>query len=176
MLQIAASAFEGLFIQALQVQGPIVDKLRATGFDPARMETTYTVDVWRKALQVASLEYYPTLSPQDAEFQLGVRMVDGYFQTIIGKLIQAGMPFFSPDSLCKKLPRFFSSGVVGPQKMPVVTKVAEKHYTIQLYGDQGVPWFTAGSVDASLRKTKVVPTVRVAEVKADNFTLDITWV
>lgn len=176
MLQIAASAFEGLFIQALEVQGPIVERLRASGFDPVRMETTYTVDVWRKALQIASLEYYPTLSPSDAEFQLGVRMVDGYFKTIIGKLIQAGMPFFSPDSLCKKLPRFLASGVEGPQRMPEVTRLGEKHYSIQLWGDQGVPWFTAGSVDASLRKTKVVPSVRVAEVKADNFTIDITWV
>jgi uncharacterized protein (TIGR02265 family) len=139
------------------------------------MEPTYSVEVWRQALQVASREYYPQLSPTDAEFQLGVRMVDGYFNTLVGKVLHAAMPFLSADTLCLRLPRMFSSGVVGPQKMPVVTKLGERHYAVQLFGDQGVPWFTAGSVDAALRQTKVTPTVRVAEVKADNFTIDITW-
>jgi len=175
MVRIAAGTFEGLFVKELEVQGPIVAKLKEIGFDPARMEISYPVETWRKSLQLASMEYYPKLSPADGEFQLGARMVQGYFRTIVGKVIQAAMGFLSPDMLCVRLPRFFSSGVVGDVKTPVTSKVGDRHYTVTLYGDQGVPWFTAGAVDAALRMTKVSPSVRVAEVKPDNFTIDITW-
>ncbi len=175
MVQIAASSFEGLFIQALKVEGQVVEKLKQVGFDAKRMEPAYGVDVWRKALQVASLEYYPKLSPSAAEFQLGSRMVEGYFGTIVGKMIQAAIPYLSADTLCLRLPRFFASGIVGEVKKPEVVKVADKHYTVKLFGDQGVPWFTAGAIDSVLRQTKVKPTCTVADVKADNFTIDITW-
>ncbi len=175
MVQIAASTFEGLFIQALKVEGPFVDKLRAVGFDPLRMETVYSVEVWRKTLQLASLEFHPKLSPSAAEFQLGVRMVEGYFGTLVGKVIHAAMPFLSADTLCMRLPRFFSSGIVGALKPPEVKKLGDRHYAVTLFGDQGVPWFTAGAVDAVLRQVKVKPTVQVAEVKAEHFTIDITW-
>jgi hypothetical protein len=44
-----------------------------------------------------------------------------------------------------------------------------------MFGEQGVPWFTAGAVDATLKLTKVKPNVQVDEVKADAFTINITW-
>lgn len=175
MVRIAGSTFEGLFVQSLKVDGAVAAKLREIGFDPARMETSYTVDVWRKALTVASLEYYPAMSPQQAEFELGSRMVKGYLDTIVGKVIQAALPFLSADSLCTRLPRFFSSGIEGQVKKPEVAKVGDRHYTCTLYGEQGVPWFTAGAVDATLRLTKVKPKVTVASVKPEAFTVDITW-
>lgn len=175
MVQIAAGSFEGLFIRALKVSGPIVDRLKAAGFEPDKMQPAYPVEVWRRALQIACLEYYPTLQPAQAEFELGKRMVDGYFETLVGKVLQATMPFLSTETLCKRLPRMFASGVVGEVKQPVAARVGERHYTVQLWGDQGVPWFTAGAVDSVLRKTKAEPTVTVADVKKDSFIIDIKW-
>lgn len=175
MVQIAASTFEGMFVRALKVSGPIVERLKQVGFDPNRMEPAYPVSVWRQSLGVAAIEYYPTLSPADAEFQLGARMVRGYLDTIVGKVIQAALPFLSPDALCMRLPRFFSSGIVGDVKPPEVVKVGPAHYQVTLFGEQGVPWFTAGAVDAVLRINKVSPRVKVLEVKPTNFTVDITW-
>ena len=93
----------------------------------------------------------------------------------LGRVIQAALPFLSADALCARLPRFFSSGIVGTVKAPVSTKVAERHFSVTLYGDQGVPWFTAGAVDAVLRSKGVAPTVTVASVKPTEFTVDITW-
>ncbi len=175
MVQIAASTFEGMFIRALKVNGPIVGRLKAVGFNPERMEPAYAVEVWRQSLNVAAMEYYPTLSPADAEFQLGARMVRGYLGTIVGKVIEAALPFLSADALCMRLPRFFSSGIVGDVRPPEVTKVGPGHYQVTLFGDQGVPWFTAGAVDAVLRINKISPKVRVLEVKPTSFTVDIAW-
>ncbi|MFZ5439882.1 MAG: DUF2378 family protein [Myxococcota bacterium] len=174
-VRIAASSFEGLFVRALKVEGPLVGKLRAVGFDPTRLEPSYPVEVWREALRLAGLEYFPTRAPNEAEFELGRRMVDGYFDTLVGKVIQAAMPFLKADTLCVRLPRFFSSGVVGDLKMPETKKLGDRHYETTLYGDQGVPWFTAGAVDAALRYTRVTPHVQVSSVKPDHFTIDITW-
>jgi uncharacterized protein (TIGR02265 family) len=175
MVRIASSTFEGMFLRALKVEGSVMGKLKEIGFDAARMEPSYTVEVWRKALQVASREYYPALSPAAAEFELGSRMVNGYLETLVGKVIHAAMPFLSADTLCARLPRFFTSGIVGDVKTPVVEKLGDKHYQVTLWGDGGVPWFTAGAVDATLKLTRVKPSVKVWDVKPDSFTVDITW-
>jgi uncharacterized protein (TIGR02265 family) len=176
MVKIAASTFEGLFIQALKVQGPTVDKLRAVGFDIKRMESSYSVDVWRKSLEVARLEYFPQLSQTDGDFQLGATMVDGFLKTIIGTLIRAAIPFLSADAFCVRLPRFFSSGIEGDFRKPALVKLGDKRYAVTLFGEQGVPWFTAGAIDAALRLTKVTPNIVVSEVKAESFTVNITWI
>lgn len=175
MVRIAAGTFEGLFIRALKVDESMAGRLKELGFDLKRMEPSYSVEVWRKALQLAGREYYAQLSPSAAEFELGKRMVTGYFETLVGKVMQAAMPFLSADTLCLRLPRFFASGIVGDVKMPIVKKLGDKHYAVTLFGDQGVPWFTAGAMDTTLRLTKVTPTVQVSEVKADSFTVEVTW-
>lgn len=174
-VRIPSATFEGMFIRALKVSGPVVEKLKAVGFDPTRMEPTYEVKVWRVALDVAAREYYPGKSATEAEFELGRRMVEGYLDTIVGKVIQAGMPYLSPDTLCLRLPRFFSSGIDGTVKPPESKKLGERHYQATLYGEQGVPWFTAGAIDTALRQLKVQPAVTVASVKPDHFVIDITW-
>lgn len=175
MVQIAAGTFEGMFIRALKVDEVVAGKLREAGFDIKRMEPSYAVEVWRKTLQIAAREYYGNLSPSAAEFELGKRMVSGYFETLVGKVMQAAMPFLSADTLCLRLPRFFSSGIVGDVKMPEVKKVGDKRYAVTLFGEQGVPWFTAGAIDTTLRLTKVKPTVQVSEVKPESFTVEVTW-
>lgn len=176
MPQIAGNTVEGLFIHALKVSGPIVAKLKQIGFDAERLEPAYEIDVWRKALRIAGDEYYPGLTPQDAEFQLGVRLVDGYFTTIVGKMIQAAMPFLKAETLCLRLPRYFNTGVVGETQPPIITKLGDRHFQTTLFGATGVPYLAAGSVDAVLRKTKVKPLVKVDSINAGSFTLDITWV
>jgi len=175
MVRIASSTFEGMFIRALKVEGTVAAKMKEAGFDAVRMEPSYTVDVWRKCLQIAAAHYYPAQSPSAAEFSLGSKMVEGYLETIVGKMIKAAMPFLSADSLCMRLPRFFSSGIVGAVKQPEVSKLGERHYKVTLFGDQGVPWFTAGAIDTTLRLTKVKPTVTAVDVKAESFSCDITW-
>lgn len=175
MVEIAVATFEGLFVRALKVEGPIVQKLREAGFDPERMEPSYPVSVWRRSLQVAAAEYFPQLSSTDAEFELGRRMVNGYLETLVGRVIQAALPFLSADALCTRLPRFFVSGIIGEVKTPVSKKVAERHFSVTLFGDGGVPWFTAGAIDAVLRSKGVKPTVVVASVKPTDFTVDVTW-
>lgn len=174
-VRITASTFEGMFQRGLEVDDAMAAKLRAIGFDIKRMEPSYPVSVWAEALRLAAREYFPQHSPADAEFELGKRMVDGYFATLVGKVLGAAMPFLSPDTLCTRLPRFFSTGVEGETKPAQIRKLGERHYEATLYGDQGVPWFTAGSVDSALRLTRVKPTVKVAEVKPDHFVIDITW-
>jgi uncharacterized protein (TIGR02265 family) len=174
MVQIAGSTFEGLFLKTLKVQGPIVQQLRRLGFDPEKMEAAYSVEVWRKSLQLAAKEYYPTLSSTDAEFQLGSRMVGGFLETIAGKVIAAALPFLSADGLCKRLPRFFSSGTIG-MPPPTLTHLGERHYQVTMYGDQGVPWFTAGAVDAVMRINQVTPNIKVETVTSTSFTVGIRW-
>lgn len=172
---VANSAFEGLFVRALQVSGPAVNELKAAGFDPAKMEIAYPVEVWRRCLDVAAKAYYPLLSAEKADFELGYRLVDGYLETLIGRVIGATFPLLGPDALCTRLPRFMLSGVKGQGRFPEVAKVEDGHYRFTMFGSRPVPWFTAGSVTRVLAKTGVTPRVSVAATTPDSFTLEIRW-
>ncbi len=174
--RVAGSAFEGLVIRSLDVDEVVGGKLRAVAFDIQRMETSYSVEVWRRAIHVAAAEFYRALSTSAAEFSLGSRMVNGYFQTLIGKVLQAGMPFLSADTLCMRLPRLLSTGVLDQVKVPAVSKHADKTYVLTMYGAGGVPHFTAAAIDATLRLVKVTSTGQVDNVNADSFSVGITWV
>jgi uncharacterized protein (TIGR02265 family) len=173
-MEIAGSIFEGLFIRALKVRGPICQRLAAVGFDCQKMEPTYPVDVWRKSVQVAATEYYPTLPLNEAQFQLGSRMLQGYLETLVGKVIAAAMPFLSADTLCKRLPRLIAGGNKG-MTPPTVTYLEPGHYQLTLFGEQSIPWFTAGTIDASLRANRVTPQVVVKSSTLEQTMIDIRW-
>jgi len=175
MARIAVNTFEALFLKALQVEGPVVAELKAVGFDVARLEPSYDVTVWRAALDVAGRHAYPDLSRDQADYQLGARLVDGYFDTLVGKVMLAAFPLLSAEALCKRLPRYFASGIDNVEKLPELEALGPGHFRVTLFGDGGVPWFTCGAIDAVLARKQVQPRSTVADVQPRQFTIDIAY-
>lgn len=175
MARIAVNTFEALFLKALKVEGPVADELKAIGFDVARLEPSYDVSVWRSALDVAGKHFFPDLTRDQADYKLGGRLVDGYFDTLVGTVMLAAFPLLSPDALCKRLPRYFASGIDNVEKLPELEAKGPGHYRVTLFGDGGVPWFTCGAIDGVLARKQVQPRSTVADVKARQFTIDITY-
>lgn len=109
------SMFEGLFTRALAVKGPLKEALRAKGFDHDRPHTRYPIKVWVDCVDAACLDLYPDLPRAEAWTTLGHRFIEGYFETLIGKLISASLPFLSPKTFVARVPRFVTTGLEGSQ-------------------------------------------------------------
>ncbi len=107
------SMFEGLFVRALTPNAAFKEKLLAQGFDLARQRTRYPIEVWVTCVDLAALEYYPGLAREPAWVQLGRRFIEGYFQTLVGRMIGASLPFLSPKSFIGRVPRFMTTGMEG---------------------------------------------------------------
>ncbi len=107
------SMFDGMFSVALKPEGAFRDELKAAGFDVDKALPEYPYEVWRQCLMVAARHVFPH-EPQDRAFELlGERFIDGYLDTMIGKLIAAALPFLSAKALVQRSPRFCGTGVGG---------------------------------------------------------------
>jgi uncharacterized protein (TIGR02265 family) len=110
------SLFEGLFVRALQPSGSFKDRLREKGFDLSRMQPKYPIQVWLDCVDVANSEVHPELSRPDAWVAIGDRFVEGYFQTLVGRMIATTLPFLSAKTFVGRSPRFISTGLEGVQQ------------------------------------------------------------
>lgn len=107
------SMFDGMFAVALRPEGAFREELKAAGFDLDKPLPEYPYAVWRACLVLAARHVFPH-EPQDRAFWLlGERFIEGYLDTMIGKLIAAALPFLSPKTLVQRSPRFCSTGVSG---------------------------------------------------------------
>lgn len=107
------SMFEGLFVRALHVDGPLKERLRASGFDIDRPLPRYPVAVWEACVDAAAEALYPAVARGEAWQRLGRRFIEGYFETLVGKLIAAALPFLSAKGFVNRAPRFITTGLEG---------------------------------------------------------------
>lgn len=107
------SMFDGLFAVALQPTGTFRDDLKVAGFDADRPRPEYPLKIWHDCVDVAARHLYPGEQRERAWELLGERFIEGYLQTLVGKIIAVALPFLSPQSFVQRSPRFMSTGLVG---------------------------------------------------------------
>lgn len=107
------SMFEGLFVRGLHVDAALQEKLRAKGFDLLKPQARYPVTVFEDCVDAAAQALYPQLSRREAWQAIGRRFIEGYFETLVGKLISVSMPFLSPKTFINRVPRFITTGLEG---------------------------------------------------------------
>lgn len=107
------SMFDGLFSVALKPTGAFRDELKARGFDADQPKTEYPIVVWHDCLDVAAKYLYPNEARERAWWLLGERFIEGYLETLVGKIIAVALPFLSAKTFVQRSPRFMSTGMVG---------------------------------------------------------------
>lgn len=107
------SMFDGLFAVALKPTGAFRDDLKAAGFDSDRPKPEYPLKVWHDCVDVAARHLYPDQPRERAWELVGERFIEGYLQTLVGKIIAVALPFLSTQSFVQRAPRFMSTGLVG---------------------------------------------------------------
>jgi uncharacterized protein (TIGR02265 family) len=170
---IEASTFEGMFQRALQPSEALAAELRAVGFDLKRIEPRYTTQVWHNSLDVARRHLLPGMSQQDGYRELGRLFIEGFFQTIIGKLISAPLPLMGPGPAIKRLPKLWNTGRKDIEVHPV--EEGERRWRVLFRNPYALPDFAAGMVEGAGKYTGEALKVTVDVRTETGFELLITW-
>ncbi len=172
-LTIAQSVFEGLFRRALKPTGAFLEDLKRIGYDPDREQTTYPLRTWDLALGVAARHAHPTLTPDAARRRLGEQFLDGFFETITGKVISIPLGFLDVEAVLKRLPRLWESGAPGTKVS--ATKEGPGRWRLEVRHPSPQPEFDVGMISTGLRRTRTAVDVQLTERLPDGYVATIRW-
>jgi uncharacterized protein (TIGR02265 family) len=169
-----AILFEGLFVHGLPRDEAFEAELRETGFDRDDLLPQYPLSVFRQCLDIACRHFYPGLTVEEGRRRLGQQFVQGFGQTVLGRVVTVTVPLLGPVRFLKKFPehlRFDSSPILVNS-----VQVGERQFRLEFRTGVGLsPYFLRGILEASLRMTRVSPSIRVVQQSPISFDLHITW-
>lgn len=163
--------FESLFVHALKPTGEFAEALKDIGLDLAKPTPRYPSKVFDDSLNVASRFVYPSLPIDKAHYELGVKVGESFFDTLIGQVMGVAMPLIGPDRVLASMPKRVKVGGSGGC---TVEKLAERTWRVVLLGP-GSAQFAAGAFAASLVKCKVTPVVAIEKALPDRNVFKVTW-
>jgi|JI10StandDraft_1071094.scaffolds.fasta_scaffold42712_3 uncharacterized protein (TIGR02265 family) len=173
MADVDNALFEGLFVRALAVSGPLADELAALGYDLKRPQPRYPASVLVACLGAAHRGLAPELEEGEALRQFGTRFVEGFRQTILGRVATTALPILGPARFLQKLPGRFRS----IRHDASVTVEATGAHSARLVFNDPVPLgaFFAGVVESALRLSGAAsPKVEVTS-SATGYSFVATW-
>jgi uncharacterized protein (TIGR02265 family) len=167
------SVFEGLFVHALHPCDAFAEELRRAGYDLRHREPAYPGRVFAACLQVACRQVHPTLPEPFAMRLLGERFLEGFLQTLTGRLVAPALTGLGPAGVLKRLPRFISLGTSATRV--AVHQEGAQSWRVELWGRHPLPDFQAGLITHVLERTGVCPGVAVVTRSEDGFVLRVRW-
>ncbi len=168
------AVFEGMFHRALHPTGAFAEALRGAGYDLERPLPRYPTHVWHACLEVARRHAFGELPEAEGYRRMGHRFIEGWFETIIGRLIAVGLPLLGPERSLQRMPRSWSAA--QPDLKMDLRKVAERHWLVTLREHGVLPDFCAGILEASARRAGVPKlSVTVSERGPEHCVLDVRW-
>jgi uncharacterized protein (TIGR02265 family) len=155
-ITIAVSAIEGLFVKSLKPTGAFREALKQKGLDLDSLQHEYPLEVWTDCVDLSAHELYPTLPLPLAWERLGRHFIEGYFQTLSGRMISTMLPFLSGRAFVNQVPRFMSTGKRG---MPASVEWSDtKHAIVTMRGSHPrVAALMAGVLAVSFERMHLSP-------------------
>lgn len=141
--------FEGLFVRALDVSGPLAEELKAAGFDRQRPRPKYSSEVFRECLEVARRHRYPELSREDALHAMGRAFFGGFRQTILGSVMTAALSVLGPRTLLTKIPGRLQR--LRTDVRAELQKRSDKEFVLSVQDPVEVGDFFAGAMEEGLK-------------------------
>lgn len=163
--------FEGLFTRALDPDPGFADELRSAGFDLSHPEPRYPTRIWHACLEIARRRTFPALSRDEGFRRLGHLYIEGFFETILGKVIAVAMPILGVQRTIPRIPRMWKSA--QPTMQIDLQKSGEKEWTLSLREPGMLPDFCAGLIEAAATPTREKVAVEVKERSDDHCILVI---
>jgi uncharacterized protein (TIGR02265 family) len=169
-----AILFEGLFVHGLPRNEPFEAEMRGAGFDRDDLLPQYPLRLFRQGLDIAGKHFYPGLTVEEGRRRLGQLFVQGFGQTVLGRVVSVSVPLLGPVRFLKKFPehlRFDSSPIVVN-----AVQVSERQFRMEFRTGVGLsPYFLRGVLEEGLKMARVTPAIRVAQTSPISFDLHITW-
>ncbi|HVE82940.1 MAG TPA: DUF2378 family protein [Myxococcales bacterium] len=173
---IDAALFEGMFVRALRPDDALRAQLKEIGFDLDRMQPRYPVSVWRGALDAARRRLFADRAEERGFRALGNLFIDGYFETIIGKVLAIPLKLMSIDRVIQNIPKSWKAArpdlhVDPPQRE------GPQRWRVHFVDAYPLPGFLAGVVEGASRRTSLRSELHVDIERLDErgFDLVIRW-
>jgi len=165
--------FDALFGHVLRPQGAFAARLCDVGYDPGSPRDHYPLEIWRAALEVARHHAYPQLSTPEAYRQLGRHFVQGFAQTVVGRVFAAAAALIGVEHCLARLPAYLRA---GRSDMRLELRALGPCNWLALVEDpRPLPDFVAGVIEEVLTLTDVQPGVEVETQSEGRYTLTIRW-
>lgn len=161
------SMFEGLFERVLKPEGDFQAALEAAGYDVTQSTTEYPIEVWQACLDVSAKFLYPDAERPEAWRRIGKVFMAGYFETIVGRMIGAALPFLSARTFLQRCPRFVKSGL--KEMEATVEWLSGTKARLVLKGPHaGACWVSASVLELCFEKLKVKAVITTRDLDAPN--------
>lgn len=108
-----STSVESLFVRGLreQLTPRLRERLRLAGLDLDRkLEPTYPLEQWKELLRLTVRELYPQHSAEVACAELGVRFMDGFLETFIGKATMSVLRVLGPHRALRRISHNLRAG------------------------------------------------------------------
>jgi len=171
--RVAGSMFAGLFVRALPPEPAFHADLKAVGVDVEKLLPQYPIKVWFEAMAVARRHYFSEQTQQQADWQMGRLFVQGFLDTLAGRVAGALLPMLGPARMLDRAERNISMG--RPDIRVTVQVVGETERLLLFENTEPRPEFTAGSIEVGLERARARAKVTVEDRQATSYVLRVRW-
>jgi uncharacterized protein (TIGR02265 family) len=165
--------FEALFHHILRPSPELAAEALRVGYDLERPRAIYPAEVWVKCVELALPRAYPTLPCTEALWKLGRDMANGYFSTLVGKVVHAALRVIGPNRAMRRVSLSFNSAYTGVKIKE--EEVGPRDWVVRFQNYPLPPEAAAGTCEVALRLTGVEPRVKVSTSMPGAFELRISW-
>jgi uncharacterized protein (TIGR02265 family) len=119
--------FDGLFGRALEMTPDLELGLRLLGYDVHAPCSRYPIELWSDCLLLATMQC-PRENEHLALERLGRKFIEGWFETLLGKLIDLSvLPFVSLRALLERLPALVESVISHSEPALLWNEIGRAH-------------------------------------------------
>jgi uncharacterized protein (TIGR02265 family) len=166
--------FENLFLRALDVQGPLREALLREGFDPADVKEAYPLRVLNACVDLASGHLWPGRPLEEGRRELGRLFVQGWKQTVLGKVVTFAVGLLGPTRYLNLFPEHLKMDTLRIHAVSI--PVGARAVRVEVHDNPGnTPHFMAGMLEEGLRMTRVEPVIDVEVLAPRSFNLHVRW-
>ena len=175
-ITVDAALFEGMFVRAMRPDPPFAAELKELGFDLGKMQPRYSMRVWRNSLNAARRRLFNERSEEKGYRALGNLFVEGYFETIIGKVLAIPFSLVPVEKVIERMPKTWHTARADLQLDPPV-KEGPQRWRVTFHDAFPMPDFIAGVVEGASRRTRLKQgaTVDIERLGPQGFDLVIWW-
>ncbi|WNG39818.1 DUF2378 family protein [Archangium violaceum] len=172
--RVPSSVFEGLFVRGLEPNSELARALMAEGYDPRCPEVDYPVQVWKRCVAIARDQIYGKLSDADAYRLLGRKLIEGFADTLVGRVAAVALPMIGAARVMERLPRYLA--MMGRPDLTVhLVTVGERARRVSIPDTHNRPELIAGAIEVGLERAHVQPIISVEERSHLGFRLLVRW-
>jgi uncharacterized protein (TIGR02265 family) len=172
--RIPSSVMEGLFVRGLKADGKLAEGLLSLGYDLKKPDLNYSVLTWQRCVNLARQELFGQMTDEEAYRLLGRKLVSGFLETIVGRVVAVAMPMIGPARVVDRLPRYLAMMGRGEIEL-TITPVGERGRRVQMMDRYNRPEFMAGCLEVGLERADAKPNVTVEERSAEGYRLFLRW-